>query len=126
MASPSSGSFHFLTANGNTSPLYAGTLYSADVLALNEPMVISNNSVFDKINSIGVIETKNGLRLYNPTQTTKAIDKSTEVVKTEYDEDKNEINTSVDYTSAISTLWKAVQELKQENEELKKLIKGEI
>lgn len=126
MASPSSGSFHFLTANGNTSPLYAGTLYSADVLALNEPMVISNNSVFDKINSIDVIETKNGLRLYNPTQTTKAIDKSTEVVKTEYDEDKNEINTSVDYTSAISTLWKAVQELKQENEELKKLIKGEI
>lgn len=126
MASPSSGSFHFLTANGNTSPLYAGTLYSADVLALNEPMVVSNNSVFDKINSIDVIETKDGLRLYNPIPTTKAIDKSTEVVKTEYDEDKNELKTSIDYTSAIATLWKAIQELKQENEELKKLIKGEI
>ena len=125
MASPSSGSFHFLTANGATSPLYAGILYSATRMSLNEPMVISNNSVFDKINSINVIETKDGLRLYNPIQTTKAIDKSTEVVKTEYDEDKNEINTSIDYTSAISTLWKAVQELKQENEELKKLIKGE-
>lgn len=126
MASPSSGSFHFLTANGNTSPLYAGTLYSADILALNEPMVISNNSVFDKINSIDVIETKNGLRLYNPIPTTKTIDKSTEVIKTEYDEDKNELKTSIDYTSAIATLWKAIQELKQENEELKKLIKGEI
>lgn len=124
MASPSSGSFHFLTANGNTSPLYAGTLYSADVLALNEPMVISNNSVFDKINSIDVIETKNGLRLYNSIQTTKAIDKSTEVIKTEYDEDKNELKTSIDHTSAISTLWKAVQELKQENDELKKIIKS--
>ena len=126
MASPSSGSFHFLTANGATSPLYAGILYSATRMSLNEPMVISSNSVFDKINSINVIETKDGLRLYNPIQTTKAIDKSTEVVKTEYDEDKNEINTSIDYTSAIATLWKAIQELKQENEEFKKLIKGEI
>lgn len=126
MASPSSGSFHFLTANGATSPLYAGILYSATRMSLDEPMVVSDNSVFDKINSIDVIETKDGLRLYNPIPTTKAIDKSTEVVKTEYDEDKNEINTSIDYTSAISTLWKAVQELKQENEELKKLIKGEI
>nr|DAF37319.1 MAG TPA: Putative tail protein [Caudoviricetes sp.] len=126
MASPSSGSFHFLTASGNTSPLYAGILYSATRMSLDEPMVVSSNPVFDKINSIDVIETKDGLRLYNPIQTTKAIDKSTEVVKTEYDEDKNEINTSIDYTSAISTLWKAVQELKQENEELKKLIKGEI
>ena len=126
MASPSSGSFHFLTASGNTSPLYAGILYSATRMSLDEPMVVSSNPVFDKINSIDVIETKDGLRLYNPIPTTKAIDKSTEVVKTEYDEDKNEINTSIDYTSAISTLWKAVQELKQENEELKKLIKGEI
>ena len=126
MASPSSGSFHFLTANGATSPLYAGVLYSASRMSLDEPMVVSDNSVFDKINSVDVIETKDGLRLYNPISTTKAIDKSTEVVKTEYDEDKNEINTSIDYTSAISTLWKAVQELKQENEELKKIIKGEI
>ena len=126
MASPSSGSFHFLTANGATSPLYAGVLYSASRMSLDEPMVVSDNSVFDKINSVDVIETKDGLRLYNPILTTKAIDKSTEVVKTEYDEDKNEINTSIDYTSAISTLWKAVQELKQENEELKKIIKGEI
>lgn len=126
MASPSSGSFHFLTASGNTSPLYAGVLYSATRMSLDDPMVISSNPVFDKINSIDVIETKDGLRLYNPIPTTKAIDKSTEVVKTEYDEDKNEINTSIDYTSAIATLWKAIQELKQENEELKKLIKGEI
>ena len=125
MASPSSGSFHFLTASGNTSPLYAGVLYSATRMSLDEPMVVSDNSVFDKINSVDVIETKDGLRLYNPIPTTKAIDKSTEVVKTEYDEDKNEINTSIDYTSAIATLWKAIQELKQENEELKKLIKGE-
>lgn len=123
IASPSSGSFHFLTANGNTSPLYAGTLYSANALALNEPIVVSSNSVFDKINSIDVIDTKDGLRLYNPISTTKAIDKSTEVVKTEYDEDKNELKTSIDYTSAIATLWKAVQELKQENDELKEIIK---
>lgn len=133
MASPSSGSFHFLTANGSTSPLYAGVLYSASRMSLDEPMVVSNNSVFDTVNSVDVIDTQDGLRLYNPIPTTKAIDKSTEVVKTEYDEDKNEITTSIDYTTAISTLWKAVQELKsevdslkQENDELKLLLnKGE-
>ena len=124
MASPSSGSFHFLTANGNTSPLYAGVLYSATTLSLKEPMVMSNNSVFDKINSINVIETKNGLRLHNPISTVDAIDESSEVVKTVYNEEKDEIKTSIDYTSAISTLWKAVQELKQENDELKEIIKS--
>lgn len=124
MASPSSGSFHFLTASGGTSPLYAGTLYSADVLSLNETMVMSNNSVFDKINSIDVIETKNGLRLHNPISNIDAIDESPEVVKTVYNEEKDEIETSIDYTSAIATLWKAVQELKQENNELKEIIKS--
>ncbi|MBO5425255.1 MAG: hypothetical protein J6A25_07060 [Lachnospiraceae bacterium] len=124
MATPSSGSFHFLTANGNTSPLYAGVLYSATTLSLKEPMVMSNNSVFDKINSIDVIETKNGLRLHNPISMVDAIDESSEVVKTVYNEEKDEIKTSIDYTSAISTLWKAVQELKQENDELKEIIKS--
>ena len=123
MACPSSGSFHFLTASGNTSPLYAGRLYSADVLYLNEPMTMSNNSVFDKINSVNVIETKNGLNLHNPISTTNDIDESPDVVKTVYNEEKDEIKTSIDYTSAISTLWKAVQELKQENDELKEKIK---
>ena len=124
MASPSSGSFHFLTASGGTSPLYAGVLYSATTLSLKEPMVMSNNSVFDKINSIDVIETKNGLRLHNPISNINAIDESPEVVKTVYNEEKDEIKTSIDYTSAIATLWKAVQELKQENELLKKEIKN--
>ena len=123
MACPSSGSFHFLTASGNTSPLYAGRLYSADVLYLNEPMTMANNSVFDKINSINVIETKNGLILHNPISNINVIDESPEVVKTVYNEEKDEIKTSIDYTSAISTLWKAVQELKQENDELKEKIK---
>ena len=123
MASPSSGSFHFLTASGGTSPLYAGVLYSATTLSLKEPMVMSNNSVFDKINSIDVIETKNGLRLHNPISNINAIDESPEVVKTVYNEEKDEIKTSIDYTSAISTLWKAVQELKQENDKLKEKIK---
>lgn len=124
MACPSSGSFHFLTANGNTSPLYAGRLYSADVRSASEPMVISNNSAFDKINSVNVIETKNGLNLHNPISNINAIDESPEVVKTVYNEEKDEIKTSIDYTSAISTLWKAVQELKQENNELKEIIKS--
>ena len=35
---------------------------------------------------------------------------------------QEEVN--IDYTTAISTLWKAIQELKQENEELKEIIKS--
>lgn len=126
MASPSSGSFHFLTASGGTSPLYAGVLYSATALDVKEPMVISNKSVFDKINSINVIETKNGLRLHNPISMVDAIDESPEVVKTVYNEEKDQIETSIDYTSAIAALWKAVQELKQEVEMLKNKNEGEL
>ena len=81
---------------------------------------MTNNSVFDKINSIDVIETKNGLRLHNPISNINAIDESPEVVKTVYNEEKDEIKTSIDYTSAISTLWKAVQELKSEVDSLKR------
>ena len=61
--------------------------------------------------------------LHNPISNINVIDESPEVVKTVYNEEKDETKTSIDYTSAISTLWKAVQELKQENDELKEIIK---
>ena len=44
-------------------------------------------------------------------------------VYTTYNEKTRQEEVNIDYTSAISTLWKAVQELKQENDELKEIIK---
>jgi hypothetical protein len=126
MASPSSGSFHFLSANGNASPLYSGTVYTKSILAANETETITEKSVFDEINNINIISTKNGLRLFNPVETADELDSSPCVVKTQYNKEKEQIETDIDYTSAIATLWKAVQELKQENQELKKYIKEKI
>ena len=123
MASPSSGSFHFLTANGSASPLYSGTVYTKSILTANETKTITEKSVFDEINNINVISTKDGLRLFNPIETTDELDSSPCVVKTQYNKEKEHIETDMDYTSAIATLWKAVQELKEENQELKNKIK---
>ena len=124
IACPSSGSFHFLTASGATTPIYSGQVYSRSVLSIDEPEVVSEGSVFDKINSVNVLSTSKGLRLHNPVSSIDELESSMEIIKTSYDDEKGEINTDIDYTSAIATLWKAVQELKEENNELKKLIKG--
>ena len=123
MASPSSGSFHFLSAGGGASPLYSGTVYTKSILTANETKTITEKSVFDEINNINVISTKDGLRLFNPVETTDELDSSPCVVKTQYNKEKEHIETDMDYTSAIATLWKAVQELKEENQELKNKIK---
>ena len=124
---PSSGSFHFLTATGSTTPLYAGILYSSSYYSLTEPMSIHEESVFDEINSIDVINTSKGLSLQS--KVTKAVDTDMEEqispIVTSYDEEKGEIKTSINFTSTIATMWKAIQELKKENEELRKLIKGD-
>ena len=87
-------------------------------------MNISETSVLDQIDSVSVVNTSQGLRLVAPM--TKVCSDESQVVTMSYNEETNQEEVSVDYNSAISTLWKAIQELKQENEELKKLIKGEI
>lgn len=133
IASPSSGTFHFLTANGNATRLYASNVTSAYSL---EPVAkASNRSVFDEINSIKVIDTAEGFRLIdNPAKAlSEEVNTTTSAVYTTYNEKTEQEEVNIDYTTAISTLWKAVQELKsevdslkQENNELKLLLnKGE-
>lgn len=128
MACPSSGTFHFLTANGNATRIYASNVTSAYSL---EPVAkTSNRSVFDEINSIKVIDTAEGFRLMdNPTKALTEEDNTTSAVYTTYNEKTEQEEVNIDYTTAISTLWKAVQELKsevdslkQENNELKLLL----
>ena len=123
IASPSSGSFHFLTANGSATRLYASNVTSAYSL---EPVAkASNRSVFDEINSIKVVDTTEGFRLMDTSTKLINTNETSKAVYTTYNEKTEQEEINIDYTTAISTLWKAIQELKQENEELKKLIKGE-
>ena len=122
IASPSSGSFHFVDTYGNASPLYTGTIWELRYYSEDEAQELSDDSVFDDINSINVINTKEGLGLINPTLSSND-DDNNYTVKTSYNEEKERLETSINHTSAISTLWKAVQELKSENEELKSLCK---
>ena len=122
IASPSSGSFHFVDTYGNASPLYTGRIWELRYYSEDEAQELSDDSVFDDINSINVINTKEGLGLINPTLSAND-DDNNYTVKTSYNEEKERLETSINHTSAISTLWKAVQELKSENEELKSLCK---
>ena len=125
MACPSSGSFHFITASGNTTPIYSGQVYTRSVMSLSEAISVDDWSVFDDMDSIDVINTSKGLRLYNKISTASSLDESKEAIKTCVNDEKNELETEIDLTSAIATLWKAVKELREENKELKKLIKGD-
>ena len=125
MACPSSGSFHFITASGNTTPIYSGQVYTRSVMSLSEAISVDDWSVFDDMDSIYVINTSKGLRLYNKISTASSLDESKEAIKTCVNDEKNELETEIDLTSAIATLWKAVKELREENKELKKLIKGD-
>ena len=52
-----------------------------------------------------------------------AEENTTSAVYTTYNEKTEQEEVNIDYTTAISTLWKAIQELKQENDELKEIIK---
>jgi hypothetical protein len=100
--------------------LYAKNVSSS--YSLNSIETISEISALDKISDVGVINTSEGLRLVG-LKGRANVDESS-AVKTSYNKNTNQEEINVDYNSAIATLWKAVQELKEENNELKKLIKG--
>ena len=118
MACVDSGNFHFLTRSGSTSSIYARNVVSGYSL---QPSLVSDVSALDKISEINVVNTSEGFRLIAPTN--RSLDEN-QVVTTSYNEKTNQEEIQVDFNSAISTLWKAIQELKEENNELKKLIKG--
>lgn len=122
VAGVSSGNFHFLTMNASPASLYASNVRSA--YSLEPTMKISEISALDQIDSVSVVNTSEGLRLATPI--TRMCSDENLVVTTTYNEKTNQEEINVDYNCAISTLWKAIQELRQKNEELKKLIKGEI
>ena len=119
VAGVSSGNFHFLTSNGSSSRLYASNVSTS--YSLEPTMKISETSALDQVDSVSVVNTSQGLRLVVPM--TKMCSDESQVVTMSYNEETNQEEVNVDYNSAISTLWKAIQELRQENEELKKTYK---
>ena len=119
IAGVSSGNFHFLTMNASPANLYASNVRSAYSLEPNSRL--SDISALEQIDAINVVSTSEGLRLSSPNNKF-SVDESKVVTKV-YNEKTNQEEINVDYNSAISTLWKAIQELKQENDELKKMIK---
>ena len=124
VACPSSGTFHFLTASASPTRIYASNVTSA--YSLEPVSKASNRSVFDEINSIKVIDTAEGYRLMdNPVRLINT-DETPKAVYTTYNEKTEQEEINIDYTTAISTLWKAVQELKQEVEMLKNKNEGEL
>lgn len=120
IAGVSSGNFHFLTMNASPANLYASNVRSAYSLEPNSRL--SDISALEQIDAINVVNTSEGLRLNTPINKS-GIDESKVVTKV-YNEKTNQEEINVDYNCAISTLWKAIQELKQENEELKKQIQN--
>ena len=118
--------FHVYSGTNTHGELFAKNISSSYTLTPTQQIIdLKNHSVFDDIYSINVVDTEDGLRLIN--NPTKLVDtkNTSNIVYTNYNENTNQEEIVMNYNSAISTLWKAVQELKQENEELKKLIKGE-
>ena len=93
-----------------------------------------SRSVFDDINSVNVIDTAEGFKIAsNPVTLVDGEDKSSRAIFMTYNEKTKQEEVNLAFTTAISTLWKAVQELKsevdslkQENADLKLLLnKGE-
>ena len=119
IAGVSSGNFHFLTMNASPANLYASNVRSAYSLEPNSRL--SDISALEQIDAINVVSTSEGLRLSSPNNKF-SVDESKVVTKV-YNKKTNQEEINVDYNSAISTLWKAIQELKQENDELRKMIK---
>lgn len=116
MCGTDSNGFHFLTLGGSAAKLHASNITST--YSIEASTISVDESIFDEINSFNVVNTDEGLRLM---RMTKSIDNS-KTVSISYDENINKEKINIDHTSAISVLWKAVQELKKENEELKELI----
>ena len=111
--------FYAINTAGSPVPIYSSnvkTSYSVD-----EAETVSDISVLDYIDNVNVVNTSEGLRL--ATDINMYSSDINNVVTASVDEKTNKINMSLDYNTVIATMWKAIQELKQENDTLKN-IKG--
>lgn len=117
-----SGNFHFVTAGGGNATIYPRGVvatYSLDNVARTR----TTSKALDVINSVPVVQTVEGFMLDVPKARTV---ENEQLITTTENEQTGELDISTNYNSILATMWKAIQELKQENEELRKLLdKGE-
>ena len=112
--------FYAINTAGNPVPIYSSnvkTSYSVD-----EVETVSDISALDYIDNINVVNTSEGLRLI--TDVNMYSNNANNVITASVDENTNKINMSLDYNTVIATMWKAIQELKQENDTLKNIKRG--
>lgn len=114
-----SGNFHFITKSASSATLYAKNLTTTYSLRTVETR--SNVKALDTISSVPVVTTDEGLRLDVPKNRTAVSDQVIEVVSNE-ETGQQEVKTDVNTT--IATMWKAIQELQKENEQLRQLIQA--
>lgn len=117
-----SGNFHFVTASGGNATIYPRGVvatYSLDNVARTR----TTSKALDVISSVPVTQTVEGFMLDVPKARTV---ENEQLITTTENEQTGELDISTNYNSILATMWKAIQELKQENEELRKLLdKGE-
>ena len=113
IACPSSGTMHFLTAGGVATSLYAKNVIATQ--SISEVSTLSEGTnALDVVNNAVVVNTVDGFKFAG----TKARDVGGEVISLTEDKDNNPA-VSIDFSTSISTLWRAVQELYVENMKLK-------
>ena len=115
-----SGNFHFVTASGGNSTLYPRGVvatYSLDNVARTR----TTSKALDVINSVPVVQTVEGFRLDAPKARTT---ENEQLITTSENEQTGELDISTDYNSMLGTMWKAIQELQKENEQLRQLIQA--
>ena len=113
-------SFHFITKSGEKATLYANNLNTMYSLSENDISTTNVNDVFDIINSVNVIETSNGLRIVD--KPTKEIINNN-CINVSINEKTKEKDINISVIDTLTVFWKAIQELKEENDYIKKQLK---
>jgi archaellum component FlaC len=111
-----SGNFHFVTAGGGNATIYPRGVvatYSLDNVARTR----TTSKALDIISSVPVTQTVEGFRLDVPKARTT---ENEQLITTSENEQTGELDISTNYNSMLGTMWKAIQELQQEVNELKK------
>ena len=114
-------SFHFITKSGERATLYANNLNTTYSISENSVSTTNVNDIFDVINSVNIIETENGLRIVDK-QTKECINNN--CINISINKKTKEKDISISVIDTLTIFWKAIQELKYENNYIKNQIKG--
>lgn len=110
-------SIHFVTTGGDRGVVYAGNFNVSYRSSINSRSTKKINSVFDILDSIDVIEDEDGFKLIQNNKA-KNINNYNKCITPLTDEKLYEDEISVNILNTLSVLWKANQELIEENNKL--------